>query len=158
MNLVQALLERSDGAIVARVGEQEVEVPRELVGSRPALERYVGRSVLLGIRPEHFEDARLDSNAGPEQRITTTSELTEPLGAEVLVHFTVSARGHVAGIDAENASDADVRLGSDGSEGDVTRMVARVDPETRISVNDRIELAVDTNRIYFFDPETRDAI
>jgi hypothetical protein len=33
-----------------------------------------------------------------------------------------------------------------------------VDPETRISVNDRIELAVDTNRIYFFDPETRDAI
>ena len=158
INMVVADLARTDGRLWVSFGEHRLAVPDELIRKHPALERYVGRSVLLGIRPEHFEDARLDSNAGPEQRITTTSELTEPLGAEVLVHFTVSARGHVAGIDAENASDADVRLGSDGSEGDVTRMVARVDPETRISVNDRIELAVDTNRIYFFDPETRDAI
>jgi multiple sugar transport system ATP-binding protein len=39
-----------------------------------------------------------------------------------------------------------------------TRMVARVSPRTRIAEGSQIELAVDTSRLYFFDPETGDSI
>ncbi len=39
-----------------------------------------------------------------------------------------------------------------------TRLVARVSPRTRIAEQQPIELAVDTSRLYFFDPETRDRI
>ena len=38
------------------------------------------------------------------------------------------------------------------------RVVARVSPRTRVAVGQEIELAVDTSRLYFFDPENRDAI
>src|SRR5207253_1533775 len=56
MNLVQALLERRDTDIVARIGEQELVVPREVIASRPELERYIGRTVGLGIRPENVRE------------------------------------------------------------------------------------------------------
>ena len=39
-----------------------------------------------------------------------------------------------------------------------TRLCARVSPRTRIAEGSQIELAVDTSRLYFFDPQTRDAI
>src|SRR5207302_9781988 len=59
MNLVQAQLDRGDAEnLVARIGGQEIEVPRELVAARPALERYAGRTVGLGIRPEHVREPR----------------------------------------------------------------------------------------------------
>jgi hypothetical protein len=56
---------------------------------------------------------------------------------------------------AEHAPDAEVHLG-DRDEGDErARLVARVDPHTRIREGSDIELAVDTSKLYFFDPETR---
>src|SRR5439155_22228237 len=45
LNLVQAQLEVRNGEVVARVGDQELAVPRQAVASRPALERYVGPTV-----------------------------------------------------------------------------------------------------------------
>src|SRR5689334_5730439 len=59
MNLVQAQLDRGDAEnLVALVGDQELEVPGEIVAARPALERYVGQTVGLGIRPEHVREPR----------------------------------------------------------------------------------------------------
>ena len=57
--------------------------------------------------------------------------------------------------------DADIYFGGSedgGAPEGVTRLVARVSPRTRIAVGSKIELAVDTSRLYFFDPETREAI
>jgi multiple sugar transport system ATP-binding protein len=45
-----------------------------------------------------------------------------------------------------------------GTTGETSTLVARVSPRTRISEGSRIELAVDTSRLYFFDPETRTAV
>ena len=115
---------------------------------------YVGRTVLLGIRPEHMEDAALQPDTPPDRRLRTTCDLTEPLGAEVLVHFTVSAPVLVAG----TAGDSDPTLGASppGSEDGGSRLIARVDPRSKITEGSQIELAVDTSRLYFFDPETRE--
>jgi ABC-type sugar transport system ATPase subunit len=39
-----------------------------------------------------------------------------------------------------------------------TRLIARVSPKSRVAVGQQVELAVDTTRLYFFDPETREAV
>ena len=68
MNLLEAVLEQRDGGLVARVGEQEIRVPAEVPVQRPALARYAGRTVGLGIRPEHVQDARLDGDGSRPAR------------------------------------------------------------------------------------------
>jgi multiple sugar transport system ATP-binding protein len=118
---------------------------------------------MLGIRPEDFEDASLESDAPPDRRIDAVADLTEPLGSEVLVYFTVEAARIISSAVTADAAegDADIYFGGDDDEStpeDVTRLVARVSPRTRIAVGSKIELAVDTSRFYFFDPDTREAI
>ena len=123
----------------------------------PSLEDYVGRTVLLGIRPEHMEDAALQPDTPPDRRIRTTCDLTEPLGAEVLVHFTVSAPVLVAGA----AGDSDPTLGalSAGLGGRRPPGSSRAwIPRSKITEGSEIELAVDTSRLYFFDPESRETV
>src|SRR5947199_3856410 len=56
MNLVEAELAERNGALVARFGPHELALPAEVVAQRPALRRYAGRQVALGIRPEDIED------------------------------------------------------------------------------------------------------
>jgi ABC-type sugar transport system ATPase subunit len=56
MNLVQARLDSRNGDVVVLVGAQELVVPAEVARDRPALSRYAGRTVGLGIRPEHVRD------------------------------------------------------------------------------------------------------
>jgi multiple sugar transport system ATP-binding protein len=159
INLVEAELARSDGELSVSFGEHRLPVDDQLARNRSGLEGYVGKTVLLGIRPESFEDASLGSDVPADRRIRTTSDLTEPLGSEVLVYFTASATEVVSSAAAEHVADAQVHLGGgdDGSE-EKARLVARVDPHTRIAEGSEIELAVDTSKLYFFDPETRAAI
>ena len=88
-----------------------------------------------------------------------TSELTEPLGAEVLVHFSTGATRIVSSAAAADVGeDAGVSLVDEEDEGPSDRLVARVSPKSRITEGSEVELAVDTSRLYFFDPETRDAV
>ena len=156
INMVEAKLESSNGALAVSFGGHRLAVADELVRAHSSLEDYVGRSIVLGVRPENIEDASLSSAAPQDRRLTVTCDYTEPLGAEVLVYFTVAAVGVVAG----GAQEVDPALhrpgGGPATEG--TRLVARVDPRTRIAERTRIELAVDTARLYFFDPETREAL
>jgi multiple sugar transport system ATP-binding protein len=155
INMVEAELARSNGGLSVTFGDHVLAVDPALRGGHPDLEGYVGRTVLLGIRPEDFDDASLES-APEDRRIATTCDYTEPLGAEVLVYFTVSAPGVVSGV----APDSDPALSpaGAGTTVDGTRLVARVDPKTKITEKTKIELAVDTARLYFFDPETRVSI
>jgi len=159
INLVEAQLSRGDGGLWATFGEHKLPVDPEIARRRPALESYVEKLVILGVRPEDFEDASLAADVPQERRIKAKCDLTEPLGAEVLVHFSVAATGVIpSAIEAEAAEDADVYLGGDEDADGRTRIVARVDPRTEIREGHQIELAVDTSRLYFFDPETREAV
>jgi multiple sugar transport system ATP-binding protein len=159
INLVEAELTRSNGDLKVRAGGQELTVDDQLARNRSGLADYVGRTVILGIRPEDFEDAALESDIPPDRRWKAQAALTEPLGADVLVHFATDATGIVSSaVEADAGADADVTFGGDDEDARVTRLVARVSPRTRISEGSDIELAVDTRRLYFFDPESRDAI
>ena len=158
INLVEAQLEQTNGRYSVAFGEHRLTVDDNLARNRSGLKEYVGKSIILGIRPEDFEDASIESGVPADRRMKVEVDLTEPLGADVLLYFGTSATGLVpSAASAEAGEDASVHLGSNG-DGFGARMCARVSPRTRIAVGQPAELAVDTSRLYFFDPQTRNAI
>jgi multiple sugar transport system ATP-binding protein len=106
--------------------------------------------VILGIRPEDFEDASLSSPTLP--RLQVEAAVVEDLGAEVLLFFPVDAPR----IEAE-----DVRATTDEEEeeaaligDDRALFTARIDPHTKARNHEQVELTVNPSRLHFFDPET----
>jgi multiple sugar transport system ATP-binding protein len=155
INLVEAELAQQNGNLAVEFGGHRLTVDDQAARNRSALSEYVGRTVMLGIRPEDFEDASLEPDAPPDRRM----KVTEPLGAEVLVYFGTEATRVVSSAAAADVGeDAEVQLRGDDEGEPTSHLVARVSPRTRVAVGQPIELAVDTSRLYFFDPETRDAI
>jgi multiple sugar transport system ATP-binding protein len=159
INLVEAQLEQANGRYSVAFGEYRLTVDDNLARNRSGLKDYVGRSIILGIRPEDFEDASLESGVPNDRRMKVEVDLTEPLGADVLLYFGTAATGLVpSAASADVGEDASVHLGGNGDGSRRTRMCARVSPRTRIAIGHAAELAVDTSRLYFFDPQTRDAV
>jgi multiple sugar transport system ATP-binding protein len=158
INMVEAELARSNGGLTVSFGGHSLAVDPSAEQGRPALEGYVGRTVLLGIRPEDIEDVRVAPDVPADRRIRTVCVLSESLGAEVLVYFEVEATGVVpVELDAGNGAAEHVpptRRRTDGT----SRFVARVSPRAPSAERSPVELAVDTRRLYFFDPETGLAI
>jgi multiple sugar transport system ATP-binding protein len=160
INLVQAELQRQNGHFEVAIGEHRLTVDDDVVRRRTALPEYAGRTLILGIRPEDFEDASIESDAPPDRRIKVTAELTEPLGSEVLVHFSTEAERVISSATAADVGeDADVTFAGGDEDAEVsTQLIARVSPKTRIAEGTEVELAVDTTRLYFFDPDSGNAI
>jgi len=156
INLVEARLERAGDGLQVTFGDHTLAVDRTILGRRPSIAEYAGRTVLLGIRPEDFEDVALEPNAPPESRLSLECTLTEPLGSEILAYFATSAVGVVSSAASEHPGDADVTFGSGDAAG--AKIVARLSPRSRVKVGDTVELAVDTSRLYFFDLESRERI
>ena len=87
MNMVSSRLSRSNGNLAVSFGENSFPIDDDVIAERPSLRAYEGKDVILGIRPEDFEDAAFVAGAPPERTITTVVNLREALGSEVLVHF-----------------------------------------------------------------------
>lgn len=147
MNLVGADLARENDAYVAAFGGKVLPVGERVLSTRPGLRRFEGKRLILGVRPEDIEDAEFASG----QRINAVVDIREDMGSEVFVHFDPGAK-MVAGEDIKAA------VGEEAAEVKGSAWVARLDRETRAAEKARIELAVDTNRLHFFDPETGDAV
>jgi multiple sugar transport system ATP-binding protein len=159
INLVEAQLEQTNGNLTVSFGEHRLAVDERAARNRSELKNYIGKEIILGIRPEDFEDASIESGAPSDRRLKVTVDLTEPLGAEVLAYFSTEATGVVSSAaTADVGEDAEVRLVTDEDGDPGTRLVARVSPRTRFAMGQPAELAVDTSRLYFFDPETRNTL
>jgi multiple sugar transport system ATP-binding protein len=107
-------------------------------------------SVIVGIRPEHFEDATL---VGDRRDLGMTASVTvdvvESMGSEVYVHFTVAGERAAAGDLDELAGDTGAHDVGAGTENEV---VARLDAAARPREGETAELWIDTGRIHLFDP------
>jgi multiple sugar transport system ATP-binding protein len=147
MNLVEA---RIDGGKV-RFGAHTLSLD-----GRRGLAAYEGRKVALGIRPEDLEDAEL-SEAPTESRLPVTVDLREDMGAEIFLHFSVDAP-HVATEDVKEAVETESGVALEQQAESGTPFVARVGRESRAREGDRIEVAVDTRMLHFFDLDTGAAI
>ncbi|HEX7247704.1 MAG TPA: sn-glycerol-3-phosphate ABC transporter ATP-binding protein UgpC, partial [Actinomycetota bacterium] len=91
MNLVDAVLDRDGDRTTLRFGSNELQLDDGVFDRYPGLANYVGRTVVVGIRPEDLDDAALVSGAAAGQRMTASVDLLEALGSEVLAHFTIDA-------------------------------------------------------------------
>jgi multiple sugar transport system ATP-binding protein len=156
MNLIGVDLERPNGRFVARFADSDhaLEVDDRVVNGRPALTRFEGKRIILGVRPEDIEDAELAGEAPDGRRLSAVVDIREDMGSEVFAHFDVggkAVRGEdvKAAVGEEAAEVADVK-------GNV--WVARLDRDTKAEEQETVDLLVDTSRLHFFDPETGDAI
>jgi len=154
MNMIEATLEARNGGYTAKVGDQEIAIGPETLAAHPDLPKYVGRSVVLGVRPEDLEDAAL-APGSDGHRLHGHADLTEALGSEIMVHFTIKARHAITEDVRELAQDVgDERAVSQLAESDTATLVGRFGARSRVRPGQDVEVAVDTRSLHFFDPET----
>jgi len=158
MNLVLADLVREEGVAVTFAG-QRLPVPDEVLAGRQGLDRYLGRKVILGIRPSSFEDA--DHSPNPSWPILqATAGVTEELGSEINVIFTMDAPA----VHHRDTTDLARDVGAEEEEAalplgeDKSLWTARVNPRSSVRPGQPIRLAVDAATMHFFDPESGLAI
>jgi multiple sugar transport system ATP-binding protein len=160
MNLVQAGLRRQNGRFVASVGGQELAIPEAVAAAHRGLARYDGRTIGVGIRPEHVQDAALAAGRDGG-RLRGEVLITEALGSERLVHVEVAGSPVVTQEVLEVAVDADAsvaeELRSEQRERR-TAFVGRFDVASRAEPGSAVEMAVQTDKLHFFDLDTGEAI
>ena len=154
LNLYEASLEAGGdvGAVIV-LGSQKLSLAARMLKRNPALTTYLGRSVTLGIRPEHLSDpAQADAELAAGTGLAADVDYVEVLGSEQLAHFT---------IDAHKLREDTLPAGADQGEivaASVAEGVARIDPRSAIRTRGRAVFAVDVERLHFFDPGTGAAI
>ncbi|CAM3449326.1 ABC transporter ATP-binding protein [Halomonas lysinitropha] len=131
MNFIATTLEGQAGDYRLRIvteGEDALVLPWPASRETPALAEQVGRSVILGLRPEHFseEDSRL-SGMDEGTPLSARVSVVEPTGADILLNMPLG--------DAE--------------------VTARVGPKCRVAPGERLSLRVDMGRAVLFDSETQ---
>jgi multiple sugar transport system ATP-binding protein len=176
MNLVEATLERgaagagtagsgtgspgtgesgTDGPEVI-FGPHRLRVPAGVLREHPALEKYLGRTVVVGIRPENLEDAALVPDAAPESVLDVSVELREELGAEVNAYCTVGVPPLQVAAVAIGDSEPDPAEIEEVPQ--IPAIIARLDPRTGIREGERARLHVNLDSLHFFDPDTGDSL
>jgi multiple sugar transport system ATP-binding protein len=154
MNLIGVDLARSNDGFSVKIGDDTLQVGDRVLAARPALPRFEGRRLILGIRPEDLEDAELAGGADHGRTLSAVVDIREDMGSEVFAHFEISGR-------AVRGEDVKAAVGEDAAEvADVLGNVwiARLDRDTKAREQEKVDLLVDTGRLHFFDPETGEAI
>ena len=130
----------------------EIEVADRL---RPGLASARGAaqaSVIVGIRPEHFEDAMLVGDRPDGHTLKATIDVLESVGSEYYAHFTVPSEPLPAialGAVIQDHGSAHSRRFRDG-----VPMVARLGRASRVRQGQQADLWVDTSQVHLFDDKT----
>jgi len=160
MNMLDATIEGSNGDLRAKIGEQTISLGGETLASRPALKGYVGKKVIIGIRPEDLEDASLETGAPADRILKGRLELREALGSEIMAHFSIKA-AHAETDEMREiqedvgAADTTPQIGS--SEGEAV-IVGRFGARSQIKTGTEVAAVVDTRALHFFDPGSGNGI
>lgn len=140
-----------DGPGRATIGGENYAVSS--YSDHPALESrpQPPADVIIGIRPERFEDARLVSPDGNGVTFTGTVDLLESMGSEKFAYFTLDSGGVESEHLAEIARDS-------GTEelGGGTQLVAALDPRSTASRGHPLELSFDAAAVHLFEPASGD--
>jgi multiple sugar transport system ATP-binding protein len=137
-----------DGGTVT-VGAHTFALPPESLAARPALRGYDGKPVIIGIRPEDFEDAEMAPETPADRRLHSKATLIEALGSEIMVHFRLDAKR----VDSGDPDAVDEQQGENAA-----NAVGRFHPRSRARMGNQIEVAVASENVHFFDASTRKAI
>jgi multiple sugar transport system ATP-binding protein len=145
MNFLEArIASRREGA-VAELAAQAIPVPLRWAGGRSTL--------IVGFRPESVCDAST-LNGRPAVRLPGRVELVESLGPEVIVHVAVDVKPVLTEEVREIARDTGEEISSSAR----ATVIARFDVGSRAAAGESIVLAIDPDRLLFFDSQTGRAL
>ena len=123
MNFLPATIVSDNAKVYIDTGSFRLLIPEKKV---PYLQDHKDKDVILGIRPEHIEDADFADSSISNKMFTAMVEVVETLGSEIQL---------------------------DVASGDYN-LVARVDPRTKAKRHQEIELAVNMDKIHLFETES----
>jgi len=161
MNFAQTTVEETDGSLGVKFGDQMLTISKDAVEARPALKKHVGKEVVLGIRPQDFEDPEYAQESAEGTRLKVQLDLIEAVGTETMVHFKADAPVAITDDMKELAADigeAEVHALERRAEEGTNEFTAVLDPRTKLRKGEDVELSVDTSRLHFFDPESSQGI
>jgi multiple sugar transport system ATP-binding protein len=127
MNFLDVQVTAKNGSVWLDEGKFSLKLPASLKG---AVDPFVGKSVILGIRPEDLAEKSHATIAGEGVSAVSTVELVEPMGSEIMLYLNTGKN----------------------------TLVARVEPTTVAKVNQEIELVFDVERIHLFSKDSLERI
>ncbi len=135
MNFVDSVLKEEYGQFIVEFGSNnsrgqryQIIVPESKV--TPELGNYVGKEIILGVRPESIHDEEMYLSNATTGVIDCQVEITEMMGAEIYLYLLCEG----------------------------IPLTARVSSRSTVRSGDEVKVAIDPNRIHIFDKETEKAI
>ena len=152
MNFVYANVGVNKSSIQLNFGDDQIEYKGEKLGELKAFEN---KEIVMGIRPEAFEDGNYANASEFSESIKVSVSLLEQLGSDSYIHFYKDIKP----VQTEAIEEILADEGEDLSVlGDNTKFIARINPNSTVVEGKEIELKIDPSKLHFFDPETGDAI
>ena len=152
MNFVYANVGVKNGSIELSFGNDQIDYNGEKLDELKAFEN---KEIVMGIRPEAFEDGNYANESEFSQSIKVSVSLLEQLGSDSYIHFYKDIKP----VQTEAIEEI---LADDGEDisilGDNTKFIARINPNSTVAEGEEIELKIDPSKLHFFNPDTGDAI
>lgn len=150
MNFVYATVSPSGKSFKIKIGDVELKTPT----APEALADFQDKEIVLGIRPEAFEDSVY---AGKEFTEDFPVEITllEQLGSDSYIHFYKDIKPVQTEAIEEILADEGEDISVLGTE---TKFIARINPNATVEEGQKINLKIDPTKLHYFDPETGLAI
>jgi multiple sugar transport system ATP-binding protein len=170
MNFIMARLEKDNGGHVVVFGDTRLSLTQEELGRAKERgydpESFTGKDVILGIRPEHLEDAETEAaeaiggSEGPNT-MDVEPQVIESMGSEKYLYFEVP-RDQAARLDSLGEMTDDETSGDENGGGSADDsgdlMVARVAAESNAKEGQTRRVVIDGSQVQLFDPESEKAI
>ena len=125
MNFLDGTLQKNGDTFVVDLAGTTVPLPKEKTADGK-LNAYVGKTLKVGIRPEDIDDDPEFLEKHPDSHINAEVEVSELMGAEIYLYLTYKGQN----------------------------LMARVGPTSKSRRGDKVVMALDTNKIHLFDPES----
>ncbi len=128
MNFIDATIQKDGDKVQLVFGGTTITLPE--AKAKALDESYIGKTVVMGIRPENIHDEAAVQGLAPDCNVEADVEVTEMMGAETYLYVLVEG----------------------------VQMIARVNPRNTAKAGDHISLNFDGNKIHLFDKETEQVI
>ncbi len=152
MNFVYASVGVKNGSIELSFGNDQIDYNGKKLDELKAFEN---KEIVMGIRPEAFEDGNYANESEFSESIKVSVSLLEQLGSDSYIHFYKDIKP----VQTEAIEEI---LADDGEDisilGDNTKFIARINPNSTVVEGEEIELKIDPSKLHFFNPDTGDAI
>jgi multiple sugar transport system ATP-binding protein len=132
------------------------EVDAAAMGDGTALQGGSEGRVIVGIRPESFEDAEIVGEVKEERGVTFEAEidLIESLGSDLYAYFHVESEGIQSEQLADLVSERLEETGAAGLREGQEQVVARLEPTSQVRRGEKAQLWADTAKLHLFDPDS----